>query len=275
MADFPLHFSPDLTPPKLRHTASELGRVLLEAGSSLCLSPLLRSLPRGDGHTVMTIPGFMGSDGSTSMLRRFLNGRGYNAISWGMGRNASEASADTLEDFMEHRAHIEGEIAHRLGREFQSSGRKITLIGWSLGGLYAVALAHRFPEWIRQVITLGTPYGDPRGTAIYSVMSRMNGSEGDVSEESLQNWVNYTYSGGELRVPVLALYSESDGVVGTGIARCEADPNYVTNLAVAASHVGFPFNPIVFAVIANHMVAKNRRWRFCGDARLAPLVRQA
>lgn len=269
------HFSADLRPPKLRHSITELGRVVLEAGTSLLCSPLLKTLPKGDGHTIMTIPGFMGADGSTSLLRRFLKKQGYNAVPWGMGRNASEASADTLEEFMEHRAILEEEIARRVEGEFKASGRKVTLIGWSLGGLYAVALAHRFPQWIRQVITLGTPFGDPRGTALYSVMGRMNGSAGEVSEASLADWVEYTYSGGRLRVPVLTLFSESDGIVGKGIARCEGDPNYVTNMAVMASHVGFPFNPIVFAVIGNHLVEPHERWALCRDARIAPLARIA
>jgi alpha/beta hydrolase family protein len=268
-------FNQDLRPPKLRHSITELGRVLLEAGGSLLCSPIFKTLPRGDGHTIMTIPGFMGADGSTAMLRRFLNDRGYNAISWGLGRNASEASADTLEEFMQHRAMLEEQIARHVEREFLSSGRKVTLIGWSLGGLYCVALAHRYPEWIRQVITLGTPFGDPRGTALYSVMSRINGSSGDVSEQSLRDWVEYTYSGGQLRVPVLTLFSESDGIVGAGIARCQGDPDYVTNMAVAASHVGFPFNPVVFAVIANHLVAPQYRWALCRSDRIAPLVQLA
>ena len=268
-------FNQDLRPPKLRHSITELGRVLLEAGGSLLCGPIFKTLPQGDGHTIMTIPGFMGADGSTAMLRRFLNDRGYNAISWGLGRNASEASADSLEEFMQHRGMLEEQIARHVEREFQASGRKVTLIGWSLGGLYSVALAHRYPEWIRQVITLGTPFGDPRGTALYSVMSRINGSSGEVSEESLRDWVEYTYSGGQLRVPVLTLFSESDGIVGTGIARCQGDPDYVTNMAVAASHVGFPFNPVVFAVIANHLVAPQYRWAVCSSDRIAPLVHLA
>ena len=60
-------------------------------------APWFVELPQGDGHTIMTIPGFMGADGSTSRLRKFLNDRGYQAIPWGLGRNAAEASADTLE----------------------------------------------------------------------------------------------------------------------------------------------------------------------------------
>jgi hypothetical protein len=44
-------------------------------------------------------------------------------------------------------------------------------------------------------------------------------------------------------------------------------------MAVLASHVGFPFNPLVFAVIANHLVEPHERWALCRDARIKPLVR--
>jgi pimeloyl-ACP methyl ester carboxylesterase len=251
----------------------ELGRVLLEIGSSALLSPLMKTLPRGDGHTVMTLPGFMGADGSTSQLRKFLNNRGYKAIPWGFGRNAADVRSQDIDDFLQHRSQMEDMITTKVEQEFIASGRKVTLIGWSLGGLYAVAVAHRCPQWVRQVITLGTPYGDPRGTALYGVMDRLY--ENEVDEEALQRWVSHTYRDGPLRVPVLALYSETDGIVGTGIARCEADPRYVTNMTVMASHVGFPFNPLVFGVIANHMVEPHERWAICGSEYLRPFVAAA
>ena len=73
-------YVPDMRPPKLRHSVMELGRVILEIGSSAALEPLFSALPKGDGHTIMTIPGFMGANGSTTQLRRFLNKRGYKAI---------------------------------------------------------------------------------------------------------------------------------------------------------------------------------------------------
>jgi hypothetical protein len=266
-------FTPDLRPPKLSHSVMELGRVVLEMGSTAMLAPLLRKLPAGDGHTIMTLPGFMGSDGSMSQLRKFLNGRGYNAMPWGLGRNASEVRSQDIDDFLEHRGQTEDMIAGLVEKEFEKSGRKVTLIGWSLGGLYAVALAHRFPQWVRQAITLGTPYGDPRGTALYSVMGSLYDNE--VDDAALERWVAHTYSGGELRVPVLALHSESDGIVGPGIARCQGDPRYVTNMVVMASHVGFPFNPLVFGVIANHLVEPDERWALCRSERIKPFVRLA
>jgi hypothetical protein len=266
-------FTPDLRPPKLSHSVMELGRVVLEMGSTAMLAPLLRKLPAGDGHTIMTLPGFMGADGSMSQLRKFLNGRGYNAVPWGLGRNASEVRSQDIDDFLEHRGQTEDMIAGLVEKEFEKSGRKVTLIGWSLGGLYAVALAHRFPQWVRQAITLGTPYGDPRGTALYSVMGSLYDNE--VDDAALERWVAHTYSGGELRVPVLALHSESDGIVGPGIARCQGDPRYVTNMVVMASHVGFPFNPLVFGVIANHLVEPDERWALCRSERIKPFVRLA
>ena len=137
-----------------------------------------------------------------------------------------------------------------------------------------MALAHRYPQWIRQVITLGTPYGDPRGTSLYNLLGRVYNDEVEVDEAALARWVAYTYSGGELRVPVLALFSESDGIVGSGIARCEGDPRYVRNMAVMASHVGFPFNPLVFAVIGNHLVEPQQRWSLCNSDYIRPFVRQ-
>ena len=264
------HSQPDTRPPRLHHSVLEFSRVAVEIGATAMLGPLFKTLPRGDGHTIMTIPGFMGADGSTYPLRRFLNKRGYNAVPWGLGRNASQVRSQNIDDFLNHRTEMEDKIADRVEQAFAASGRKVTLIGWSLGGLYAVALAHRYPQWIRQVITLGTPYGDPRGTALYSVMGRVYDNE--VDEHALERWVSHTYRGGALKVPVLALYSESDGIVGAGIARCEADARYVTNLPVLASHVGFPFNPIVFAVIANHLVQPHERWAICQARHIKPLV---
>ena len=267
------HFTPDLRPPKLSHSISEIGRVVVELGSSFLLNPVLKGVPRGDGHTIIVIPGFMGADGSTSRLRKFLCDAGYNAIPWELGRNASEVRPASLEDFIEHRAIVEDQVAAQADREKRRTGRKVTIIGWSLGGLYAVGMAHRFPNLIRQVVTLGTPYGDPRGTALYSVMGRVYNNEVEVDEAMLRHWVDFTYSRGTLKVPVLALFSESDGIVGAGIARCEGDPDYVTNMAVMASHVGFPFNPLVFAVIGNHLVEPHLRWEICKSERIRPFAR--
>ena len=124
----PQSFSPDMNPPSLRYSVMELGRVFLEMGSTAALGPVLKRLPRGDGHTIMTLPGFMGADGSTAQLRRFLNRQGYNAVPWGLGRNAAEVRSQNIDDFLAHRAEMEEVIAGLVEREFLASGSKVTLI---------------------------------------------------------------------------------------------------------------------------------------------------
>ncbi len=249
----------NLDPPELIHSLLEGARVFLEMGSSAALRPMFGLLPRGDGHSVMTLPGFFGADGSTAPLRGFLNKRGYKALPWGLGRNVSEGGMGSLDDFLAHRGEIEKQIADKVKAEFEATGGKISLIGWSLGGLYAVGIAHRYPQYVRQVITLGTPYGDPRGTALYNVLGRVY--EADVDEAALQRWIEYTYMAEQpLSVPVTALFSNSDGIVGSGIARCQALSERVENIRVSASHVGFPFNPTVWALISLRLSTTEGNW---------------
>lgn len=240
-------------PPLIRHSVTEVGRVFLEMGSSALLRPLLRRLPRGDGHSIIVLPGFMAADASTAGLRRFLNEQGYHALPWGLGRHGGGDRAASLEAALAARSETEARVAERMEQEFERTGRKVTLIGWSLGGLVAVALAHRYPQWLQRVITLGTPYGDPRGTALYRLMSGRN--PGPADEEGIRRWTEHAYQG-ELQLPVLALYSKTDGIVGRDIAQCGADARWVRNVAVPASHIGFPFNPLVRAVIARELAQR-------------------
>lgn len=236
--------------PKWYHVVTEPSRAILEIGSSIAVSPLYRHLPQGDGHTVITLPGFMGADGSTSHLRTFLNDRGYNAKPWGLGRHGAGVDSTCVDEAMAFRIKTEENVLQLIEKEFDESGQKVSLVGWSLGGLVSTSLAHRYPQWIRRVITLGTPYGDPRATVVYGVASRF--IEAAVTEEDVERWVSHTYQG-ELKVPILALYSKMDGIVGHSVAQCRGGFPYVRNVSVMASHLGFPFNPIVRTIIAREL----------------------
>ncbi|MDP5052704.1 MAG: hypothetical protein NWP69_02835, partial [Congregibacter sp.] len=87
--------------------------------------PLLQRAPKGDGHTVMVIPGFTADDSSTRALRKFLISQGYDARGWDLGVNLG-VREEMFERCLEHAQALH---AH--------SGEKITLIGQSLGGIYA------------------------------------------------------------------------------------------------------------------------------------------
>src|SRR5437667_12661123 len=122
------------------------GRALSELGAFVGALPLLSLAPRGDGHPVLVLPGLVASDVSTRPLRAFLKTRGYAVSGWRQGRNLG---------LREGVQHAMVDLVHELN---DTHGRKVSLVGWSLGGLYARQLAKMMPKRVRQVITLGTPF---------------------------------------------------------------------------------------------------------------------
>ena len=108
--------------------------------------PWLARAPRGDGHGVLVLPGLMASDASTRVLRRFLHGLGYCVDGWALGRNRGPT------------AEIVDGMPRLLQDMAQRTGGPVSIIGWSLGGVYARELARENPDQVRQVITLGSPF---------------------------------------------------------------------------------------------------------------------
>src|SRR5213079_1053519 len=144
------------------------GRAIHELGAFLGALPLLSLAPKGDGHSVLVLPGLVASDTSTRPLRSFLKGRGYAVSGWRQGRNLG--LRDGVQDSMVDLVH---ELSDR-------HGGKISLVGWSLGGLYARQLAKMMPSRVRGVITLGSPFaGHPRATNAWRVYEMASGQRAD------------------------------------------------------------------------------------------------
>ena len=112
-------------------------------------------MPKGDGHGVVVLPGFLGDDGYNAPLRRYLGSLGYDAVGWAQGRNLGPRG-----DLLERALDYIREVAER-------TGGRVSLVGHSLGGIYARELAKEIPQQIRQVISLGSPFGEGRDTASY------------------------------------------------------------------------------------------------------------
>ena len=131
-------------PPPVLHTALEL-RAPFELALLGPALPLLLRAPRGDGHPVLLVPGFLSSELPLAAMRAYLQNRGYAVETWGFGRNLGlqrkhVAALEQKVRFLHHR--------HR---------RKVSLVGWSLGGAFALYVAHHAPECVRSIITLGSP----------------------------------------------------------------------------------------------------------------------
>ena len=147
-------------PPSRLLLALEV-RGILELQAFFAAYPLLRRAPRGDGHPVLVLPGLAASDVSTRPLRTYLRAQGYAAHGWKQGPNHGPRPG--VETGMDAR------LAELAGR-YQ---RKVSLIGWSLGGVFARELARRTPALVRQVITLGSPFaGSPGVISILSSKAR-------------------------------------------------------------------------------------------------------
>ena len=217
------------------------GRALLELAALLPAYPALRRAPHGDGHPVLVLPGFMASDFSTRTLRRFLRDHGYAAHGWKLGRNAgpnSETVARMVERFHEVQ---------------QRYGRRVSLIGWSLGGVYARELARAFPTDVRQVITLASPFRDLEATNVPAFLRTRRGRH--PNEAAFRERLRLP-----LAVPMTAIYSRTDGIASWQSCMAEPGPQS-ESIEVESSHLGIGHHPVVLLTIADRLAQPEGVWK--------------
>jgi pimeloyl-ACP methyl ester carboxylesterase len=196
------------SPWAARTLLREATRASVEFATFLGAQPRLRQAPRGDGHPVLVVPGFRASDDSTRTLRWYLRDRGYRAHGWRLGTNRGLTEETSTA------------LATRL--RALATSRPVSLIGWSLGGVYALELAGAFPDAVRRVITLGSPL---------TLVSQR---------------------GQNAPIPVSALFSRTDGIVSWRNAIGPTGPNR-ENIEVDGSHLGLGHNPNVLLIIADRL----------------------
>jgi pimeloyl-ACP methyl ester carboxylesterase len=220
------------------------GRVGAEFVAYLLSQPWLKRLPRGDGQPVLVVPGFGASDASTAPLRRVLRRLGYAAHGWELGRNLG----------------MRAPVKHALNRSLEAlherHGQTVSLIGWSLGGVYVREMARHAPQHVRQVITLGSPInGHPNANNVDALFRLVNRGKN----------INLDWDAFQRRrvpppVPCTAIYSRLDGVVAWPCAR-EEPTAHTESIGVPSSHFGLAVNPLVIAVIADRLAQPEGGWR--------------
>jgi pimeloyl-ACP methyl ester carboxylesterase len=229
--------------PALPLYLTEPGRAVGDYGLYLAARPLISRLPRGDGHPVLVLPGLLADDISTRTLRAVLRRLGYDAQGWGLGRNIGPTAAcvNGTRDLLTH-----------LSDKHQ---RPVSLIGWSLGGIFARDLARQSPESVRQVITLGSPFrlarnSQSRATKVFDRFSHLHVEHRTLPLESESI---------PLTVPATSIYSHYDGIVhwqtclNTPGERCE-------NIAVMASHLGLGHHPASIWAVADRLGQREGAW---------------
>jgi pimeloyl-ACP methyl ester carboxylesterase len=218
------------------------GRALLELAALLPAYPVLRRAPRGDGHPVLVLPGLLANDFSTRALRAFLRDRGYSAHGWQLGRN------------MGPNPELIGRMVSRFHELRQRHERKLSLIGWSLGGVYARELARAFPSDVRQVITLASPFRDISATSVPPLLRRYAGRHRPPDDSARARLSE------PIPVPATAIYSKTDGIAAW--QSCLETPGALSeNIEVESSHLGIGHHPVVLLTIADRLAQREDEWR--------------
>jgi pimeloyl-ACP methyl ester carboxylesterase len=218
------------------------GAGLLELPRLLLRLPELLAQPRGGGEAVLVLPGYGAGDASTAVLRGYLRRLGWDARGWGLGRNSGDVPG------------LVPRVADLVAGVARASGRRVRLVGWSLGGYLAREAARERPADVERVVTLGSPVvGGPKYTAVAEVYRRrgfdLDAIEAAVAERSRV----------PLDVPVTAVYSRSDGVVAW--RACVDESPGTDHVEVRTTHLGLGFAPEVLCVVARALAGRDARER--------------
>lgn len=200
----------------------------------------------GDGHAVVFFPGLGADQRFMSRLMGHCRQSGHVCYDWGRGFNTGPEG--DAERWM-------AQLAAEIGALVAGHSQSVTLIGWSLGGIYAREIAKILGPRVRQVITLGSPFGGVAESTNAAWLYRLlNGSEvpsGDAYSRSLNR---------PPPVPTSSIYSRTDGVVSWRSCRMQAGPR-AENIEVESSHLGLVFHHQVFAIVANRLAQRAGDWK--------------
>jgi hypothetical protein len=238
----------DVAPPNLGLVALEM-RAFWEFGAVVPTWPALQKAPRADakadGNCVIVFPGLSAGDLSTVPLRRYLDSLGYVTEGWNQGLNLGP------------RPGVLEAARQQISDTFERSGKKVSLVGWSLGGVYARELAKMMPEMVHCVITLGTPFaGTPKSTNAWRIYEFASGRKTEIERS------NFDLPTAPA-VPTTSIYSKTDGVVAwQGSIQAPTTHNpHTENIEVIASHVGMGLNPSAWWAVADRLAQKRKSWK--------------
>jgi len=228
--------------PSLALLATEPLRAVLE----LCCVHLGQpELVQGDGHPVIVYPGLGAGSMTTAPLRAHLRACGFNVYDWELGVNTGPDGQ--FDDWL-------AALVERVREVHARHRRKVSLVGWSLGGVYAREIAKRCPECVRQVVTLATPHKAIDANHAGTLYRLLGGNLSQLTPALLSRL------GRRPPVPVTSIYSESDGVVSWR-GCLEAPARDAENVAVQASHLGMPSHPDVLGIVAERLAQPEGQWR--------------
>jgi pimeloyl-ACP methyl ester carboxylesterase len=221
--------------PPLRRTLAEAMAVIGPARMPPMAS-LLAAAPRGDGHAVLVLPGWLCGDGYTAVVREYLDALGYSAHGWNVGTNVGPT-----------RRLLRGAMDRLI--ELSDRHGPASILGFSLGGLFARWLSIQMPDRVRQIITVCSPIHEPARNFCLPL------------DPLLGMWPNGDLPrlvheiGRPVPVPGTYLYSGDDGVV-TWTACCDTSASPEDNIEIGGPHMLIAQNTKMMAILAERLARR-------------------
>ena len=240
-------------PPSIALLAIEPFRAAFEFAGHHLMSGA--ELPQGERHAVVIFPGLATNQYVTRPLQSFCEKLGYACFDWGMGVNVGpQGEIDAWLDL----------VTAKVQEQTAAHPEPISLVGWSLGGIYAREVAKRLEQRVRQVITLGSPFaGVAEQTRAGSVYRLVNGSHPPTDPLLLQ----------ALRtappVPTTSIYSQSDGIVAWQACLDPKGVAHAESIEIEGSHCGMTWNPAALRVVADRLAQPLGDWQPYAPAQFA------
>ena len=204
-----------------------------------------RGVPRGDGRSVLLVPGFLSGDWSLRILKAWLDRIGYRTFTSGINLN------------VHHSEHLVANLRGRLAEVRKDAGDRVSIVGHSRGGVLAKVVSSRDPDSVEQVIGLGSPFANQFDIA------RMTGVAVGVVRTANELRFGRDFST-EARfmhqlleppaVPTTSIYTRSDDVVNF---RSCLRPD-IPAISVWGSHNGLIVNPEAYRLLGR-LLARPRR----------------
>ena len=239
------HGPPEIERPSLALLGFEPWRAAYEFASHK-LGRKYPGVAPGDGHPVIIFPG-MASDGTaTAPLRQHCESLGYTALDWGRGFNTGPQG--NIDEWL-------AQLAAHTARMLAPFDQSATLIGWSLGGLYAREVAKLLGPKVRQVITIGTPFNSRADHTTVGWIFRLLSGESPKFHPALSARLRRAPD-----VPTTSIYSRSDGVVAWQTCLHDDASHEVQDVEVRGSHIGLGWNPAVLRVVADRLAQRPGHW---------------
>lgn len=186
----------------------------------------------GRGIPVMVVPGLLSTDWATIILRKYLSKLGFNVQGWEMGMNLGRMES----------LHALKEKVKVLSQE---TNQPIILIGWSMGGIFSREVAKEMPEYVRQLITIGSPFANVQAPNHAKWVFDLLNSSSQIDEGFTGQLPN------PAKVQTLCLYSKRDGVVPWQVCMESCEDDLHRSQEIKSSHFGMGANPSVLRAVRN------------------------